>query len=137
MRPIIFILPLPLHWQYAAPYGQSPSNLPHEIDTQHTLRPLIHPPHVLSPHRYHCLPFFPSRSSSMLPPSMARPTTAADLNTPPPPSLNNQTPTTLFQPSEDPDHDLGDEGDSPLLRVLIRTSAMVEYRNASHGSTRL
>ena len=47
----------------------------------------------------------------MLPPSLARPT-AAGLNIPPP-SLDNQTPTALFQPYEDPDHDLGDEGDVP------------------------
>ena len=31
----------------------------------------------------------------------------------PPPSSNNQTPTTLFQPYEDPDHDLGDESELP------------------------
>ena len=38
---------------YAAPYGQSPSNHPHEIATKYTLRPLILPPHVLSPRHYH------------------------------------------------------------------------------------
>ena len=63
------------------------------------------PPPPPAPYQQQHIAFAPGPSYS-----------AADLNIPPPP-LSNQTSTTLFQPYDDQDHDLGDAGDLPLLRA--------------------
>jgi hypothetical protein len=125
-----------IHDPYAAPYWQSPSNHPHEIATKHTLRPLIlltfltsfstplplHP-FLLRPQRRYVAP---EPGPSCCWPQHPFPTFVEQSNS------HNQ-----FRPYEDPEHDIWDEGDLPLLRALIRKSIMVESHNASHGDTRL
>jgi chitin synthase len=101
------------HDPFNMPYRQSPSPNHHESYATpsyplHTISPPPPPPPFhLQPQQqqqpYHT--FTPDQSFS-----------AADLNLPPPP-LSNQTSTTLFQPYEDPDQEVEDMGDLPLLRA--------------------
>ena len=64
--------PTVVHDPYAVPYGQSPSKSPsrNRYET-HAMPSPLHPPHVVSSHRYYCHLFVPDHSSSMLPPSLA------------------------------------------------------------------
>jgi chitin synthase len=102
------------HDPFNAPYRQSPSpshpdpysspsyalhqiSQPPPQSQQYQLQPQQQPQHDSFP---------PDRSFN-----------AADLAVPPLPSLSNQTSTTAFQYSDDPDHGLDDMGDLPLLRA--------------------
>ena len=102
------------HDPYGVPYRQSPSPHHHEpyastpYSPSHTIPPPPPPqPFHLQPQQQHPHVAFPPDQSF----------SSTDLNVPPPPPLSNQTSTTLFQPYGDPDNDLEDSGDFPLLRA--------------------
>ena len=68
-------------------YGQSPSNLPHEIATTEIPRETLSTiPIFLTCSRKHHTTSVPSRNSSMLPPSLAHPTATNSQHPPLPPS---------------------------------------------------
>ena len=92
------------HDPFNPPYRQSPSpSHPDSYPTSsYTLAPL--PPQQYQQQQPHGS-FTPDQSFS-----------TTDLAVLPPP-LSNQTSTTAFQPYGDPDHDLDDMGDLPLLRA--------------------
>jgi len=101
------------HDPFNPPYHQSPSPNHHDPYSSNPLHSISPPPPP--PQQFHLQPQQqPQHVSFTSDQSFGLSTT--DLNVPPPP-LSNQTSTTLFQRYEDPEHELDDMGDLPLLRA--------------------
>lgn len=103
------------HDPFNAPYRQSPSPNHHEspyATTSYPLHAITPPPPPPQPFQSHLQQPYPTFTPDQS-------FNASDLNIPnvSQPRLSHQTSTTLFQPYDDPDQDVEDMGDLPLLRA--------------------